>query len=75
MDASGGRLTVSRDAAPWIVDAVAGIPRDDRWSGIQVQGGPEGVRVDRSGSALDEDWLIDLWLAEHLAAAQPKAGA
>jgi hypothetical protein len=66
-----GRLLAEADAPPGVVSALAALPPDERWRGVEAQGGPEGVVVDRDASrALGEaGWLDDLWLAERLLAA------
>lgn len=61
------RLQVVGDAVPTAVTAyLARLAPDRRWGGVTVTSGPGGVRIDRRGSALDQDWLLDLWLAERL---------
>lgn len=62
-DGGGLRLVSGPPAVQQVLDTV---PADDRWHRLRVQGGPDGIRADRKGSALDSDWLLDLWLAERL---------
>lgn len=73
VDAEGGRL-VLREGPPWVGDVLSRIPRDDRWKRMRVQGSGDGLLITRKGSAVDSDWMLDLWLAETLLDAQP-AGA
>ncbi len=69
VEGRGGQLQVTGPG--WAVAAVADIPVDDRWSRMTVEAGPEGVLVRRKGSAVDSDWLLDLWLAERILDASP----
>lgn len=61
-------------APPAVADYVARLTPDRRWNGLTVTSGSAGVRVDRRGSAVDQDWLVDIWLAEHLADLQSGSG-
>ena len=54
----------------WVNQALTRVPSDSRWHKVTIEGGPAGIRADRKGSALDSDWLVDLWLAEVLADAK-----
>jgi len=60
-----GRLQVVRGPA-WVQDRLAGVPQDPRWHKVQLRGSAQGVLAERRGSALDSDWMLDLWLAERL---------
>jgi hypothetical protein len=58
-----------RDGAPAAIEvALAAVPNSTRWKRLEVSGGPEGIVVVRKRGE-QRDWLCDLWLAEHLAAA------
>jgi hypothetical protein len=47
-------------------DAVlSGLSRSERWKGVKIRGGRDGIVVDRKGDP--SAWLCDLWLAERLA--------
>lgn len=70
---NGGRVTADGPVPDWVGHALTTVPSDSRWHKVRVEGGPAGIRADRKGSALDSDWLVDLWLAELLADA--KSGA
>ena len=60
-----GRLLVEQGPA-WVADALAGVPQDPRWHKVRLRGSAQGVLAERRGSALDSDWMLDLWLAERL---------
>jgi hypothetical protein len=60
-----GRLVVE-DGAAGSAAILERIAPSDRWNGVKVHGGRDGVVVDRKGDP--SAWLCDLWLAEHLAA-------
>jgi hypothetical protein len=59
-----GRL-VAEDGASNAAAVLRGLPASERWRGVQVHGGPEGIVIDRKGDP--GAWLYDLWLAERLA--------
>lgn len=61
-----GRLRAKRGAPPPVGRALGSLPASKRWSGVQVEGGAEGLIVYRRSSR-EGDWLCDLWLAERLA--------
>jgi hypothetical protein len=60
----GGRFTAG-DGASNAAAVLRGLPASDRWKGVKVRGGPDGIVVDRKGDP--GAWLCDLWLAERLA--------
>jgi hypothetical protein len=66
------------DAVPaGITESLRSMPNSTRWKKLTVEGGPEGIVVNRKGGT-QVDWLCDLWLAERLADAvgtQPTASA
>ncbi len=70
---SGGRVQADGAVPEWVSLALAPVPSDSRWHKVTIVGGPDGIRADRKGSALDSDWLVDLWLAEVLADAKSSA--
>jgi len=63
-----GRVRPGKEAPEAIAAALAEVPSSTRWKRVRVEGGPEGIVVARKGGE-QGDWLADLWLAEHLAAA------
>ncbi len=67
LTAKDGRVQTDGPAPPWVLQALGRVPSDARWHKVRVEGGPSGIRADRKGSALDSDWMLDLWLAETLA--------
>jgi hypothetical protein len=65
-----GRLIGSERSPEAIRAAVAGLSPDERWHGVEVKGGAEGVTVFHraKGKAASQGlWFDDLWLAERLA--------
>ncbi len=56
---------VVEDGASGLAAALEAVPASERWKGVTVHGGPDGVVVARKGDP--SAWLCDLWLAEHLA--------
>ena len=70
LEGKGGQLHVS-EGPGWLQPVIAGIPADDRWARMRVTGSASGVQVNRKGSAVDSDWMLDLWLAERILAAAP----
>ncbi len=70
LEGKGGQLHVN-EGPGWLQSAIAGIPADDRWARMRVSGSASGLQVDRKGSAVDSDWMLDLWLAERILAAAP----
>ncbi len=70
LKAAASRMQPDGQVPGWVLSALARVPPDSRWHKVTVQAGPEGIRADRRGSALDSDWMLDLWLAEHLADAR-----
>jgi hypothetical protein len=55
----------TRDGASNAAAIFAGLPASERWKGVHVRGGDDGIVVDRKGDP--GAWLCDLWLAERLA--------
>jgi hypothetical protein len=62
--ARDGRL-VAKDDASNAAAVLRGLPASERWRGVKLHGGSEGIVVDRKGDP--GAWLCDLWLAERLA--------
>jgi hypothetical protein len=60
-----GRFAAQNGSSP-AAAALEAVPASERWKGVTVRGGPDGVVVVRKGDP--SAWLCDLWLAEHLAA-------
>jgi hypothetical protein len=65
-----GRLKAKKGAPEALSKVLAGVPNSTRWNGVHGAGGPDGIAVERKGGTAG-DWLLDLWLAERLAAAVP----
>jgi hypothetical protein len=59
-----GRFS-AKDGASKAAAVLGGLPASERWKGVQVHGGTDGIVVDRKGDP--SAWLCDLWLAEWLA--------
>jgi hypothetical protein len=59
-----GRL-VAKDGASDGAAVLGALPASERWKGVTVHGGADGVVVERKGDP--RAWLCDLWLAERLA--------
>jgi hypothetical protein len=62
--ARDGRLR-TKDAASAADAVLRALPASERWKGVSVHGGAEGIVVERKGDP--SAWLCDLWLAERLA--------
>jgi hypothetical protein len=56
---------VANDGGSNAAGMLRGLPASERWKGVKVHGGADGVVVDRKGDP--GAWLCDLWLAERLA--------
>ena len=63
-----GRLKAAKDAPEAVQASLKAVPNSPRWNGVRGEAGPEGVIVRRK-SAAGGDMLLDLWLAERVAAA------
>ena len=63
-----GRLRAKKGGPPEVGRSLGAMPASKRWSGVKVEGGPDGLIVYRRSSR-EGDWLCDLWLAERLAGA------
>jgi hypothetical protein len=61
-----GRLRAKKGGPPGVGRSLGAMPASKRWSGVKVEGGPEGLVVYRRSSR-EGDWLCDLWLAERIA--------
>jgi hypothetical protein len=61
-DAKGGRFAAG-DGRSNAAAILSVLPASDRWNGVKVHGGRDGV-VDRKGDP--SAWLCDLWLAERI---------
>jgi hypothetical protein len=65
-----GRLIASERSPEEVRSAVGSLAPDDRWKGVEVKGGDDGVTVFHraKGKAASQGlWFDDLWLAETLA--------
>ena len=62
-----GRLKAEDGAPGAMAAALKSVPNSPRWNGLKGKAGPEGVEVEHKGVG-HGDWLLDLWLAERLAA-------
>jgi len=68
LKARDGRLRSPDGTQESVTAVLAELPASTRWRGVSVEGGPDGIVVQRKGNAQGE-WLCDLWLAERLAEA------
>ena len=64
--ARDGRVRPADGAPAGVVAALKATPNSTRWKKVTIEGGPEGIVVQRKGGG-QSDWLCDLWLAERLA--------
>jgi hypothetical protein len=62
--AKGGRFAAG-DGASNAAGVLTSLSASERWNGVRVHGGRDGVVVDRKGDP--SAWLCDLWLAERIA--------
>jgi hypothetical protein len=60
-----GHLQTDDDA---VQQALSALPVSNRWTGVKVSGGPDGITISRKTKS-NEAWVYDLWLAEALAGA------
>ena len=60
----GGRFATDNGAAN-AAAVLSSLPASERWKGVKVHGGRDGIVVDRKGDP--GAWLCDLWLAERIA--------
>ena len=63
-----GRLKATDGAPAAVAEALKSVPNSPRWNGLRGKAGPDGIEVEHKGVG-HGDWLLDLWLAERLAAA------
>ena len=63
-----GRLKAEDGAPAAVAEALKSVPNSPRWNGCRGKAGAEGIEVEHKGVG-HGDWLLDLWLAERLAAA------
>ncbi len=63
-NAKDGRL-VAQDRASNAAAVLGALPASERWRGVKLHGGSDGIVIDRKGDP--GAWLCDLWLAERLA--------
>jgi hypothetical protein len=66
--ARDGRLKAVDGAPRAVVEALKSVPNSPRWNGLKGKAGPDGIEVEHKGHG-HGDWLLDLWLAERIAAA------
>src|SRR4051794_4079323 len=60
-----GKLQAS-EGGEQVERALASLPVSNRWTGVKVSGGAEGITIARKTKS-NESWVYDLWLAEALA--------
>lgn len=66
--ARDGRLRAEDGAPEALAATLRAVPNSRRWNGVRGHGAPgEGIVVERKSTS-GTDWLLDLWLAERLAA-------
>jgi hypothetical protein len=63
-----GRLKAADGAPAGVAAALKSVPNSPRWNGVRGTAGSDGIEVEHKGVG-HGDWLLDLWLAERLAAA------
>ncbi len=63
-----GRLKAEDGAPHAAAEALKSVPNSARWNGLKGKAGPKGIEVEHKGVG-HGDWLLDLWLAERVAAA------
>jgi hypothetical protein len=63
--AQDGRIRAGDGAPSAVAAALGDVPNSTGWKGVKVEGGRDGIVVERKGNR--GDWLCDLWLAERLA--------
>jgi hypothetical protein len=68
------RLHAEEGAPPAVEAALVKLAPSERWTGVTAEGGPDGIAFERKGDSGGE-WLLDLWLAEHIADALSGASA
>ena len=68
------RLHAEEGAPPAVEAALIKLAPSERWTGVTAEGGPDGIAFERKGDSGGE-WLLDLWLAEHIADALGGASA
>jgi hypothetical protein len=64
--ARDGKVRPAEEAPASVAAALRTMPNSTRWKKMTVEGGPEGIVVQRKGGG-QSDWLCDLWLAERIA--------
>lgn len=62
--ANGGRFAADNGAGN-AAAVLSSLSASERWKGVKVHGGRDGIVVDRKGDP--GAWLCDLWLAERIA--------
>jgi hypothetical protein len=61
--ARDGRLA-AKDGGSNVEAVLRGLPSSERWKGVSIHGGADGIVVERKGDP--GAWLCDLWLAERI---------
>ena len=61
-----GKLVAAEGAPRIINESLHQLRKAKRWQGIELQGGSEGIVVERTSGRRQNMWLYDLWLAERL---------
>src|SRR5262245_4430674 len=62
-----GRLLADPGAVPEVAELVGALAPGKAWSGVEVEGGPSGIRARRPVKAHSQGYVYDLWLVERLA--------
>ena len=60
-----GKLVADEDAPEAVTEALKGLRKAKRWTGVKVTGGSEGIGIERESRG-ENMWLYDLWLIERL---------
>jgi uncharacterized membrane protein len=65
----GERLKADESSPDAVAAVVKSLSASSDWTGVVARGGNSGVTVTRKGTGAGAHWMLDLWLAEHLAGA------
>jgi hypothetical protein len=61
-----GKLIAGEGTPPAAEESLRELRKARRWVGVELQGGPEGIAVERTPGRKQNMWLYDLWLSERL---------
>jgi len=66
VESKEGKLVAGKNAPEAVWESVKELRKAKRWLGMELQGTPEGILVERIPGRRQNMWLYDLWLAERL---------